>query len=1004
MKKRVAGLLLALVFCASSVNVPVSAQETVILEPENSAANVEVISATDQGIVELDAGTVKIEEGGVSVEIENTGTPSEETASMQEIKVPEIDADETDSGDTDENVDEDTEINENTDEEEAGEAESELPAEAEEVQSRINALPDADTLQTMTQEEISVVYVELMEISDSLDALEEEGVDLSGLNMDRLYAAANFFNQQIMTLADPVCATINGEEYSTLSEALHNVQNEETIVLQQNVQITEGFISVGDGQSFGIDLNGYTLSESENYDYNKYTYLFWISGDLTIKDSKGNGKISTKTTHGIISDGTLNVESAVIEGETKGIHVQTGGSVVIKGGAVSSDYYGIYSADSASVTIEDGSVSGPWGVFVGENCLLEVKGGTVTGEESGIELSYVGGKAVISGGTVTGDWAGVAQYNGVVTVENGMVTGGDYGIYTMPYWEEESVSLNIKGGEIAGSVYGVVARHYREFGASVSVTGGTIEATDKTKKGAGINSTGANVTISEDDGPVHISGYSGIDLFNYVGEDNEKNTNDDISSVLTINAGTITGTDAFAISGNNQESAKTKVTINGGTITSKSQTAIYWPMEGELTITDGTITGGTGIEAKLGTIKISGGTITGTGEYKEGSPTNGGSSPEGSALLLSAQMYGANDSFYIDSPDLNVEITGGSLISQRGNAVTVYNCKEDTTQYTQEASLTVSGTDTSLQSASGILVKVIAAADQKVAYKDNSIVTETGEHTTIQVSLEVSEAVIDTIRNADGTASYYVNYYEKRTDAEEASKNDEDAEVKGCVARIGDNYYETLDAAFENAKDGDTVVVLVNIDKEATVPKGTSAKLDLNGFHIPGLTNNGTLTILDSTKDVSGTVDGTIKNTGTLKLTGGRYDGKITNTGGEITITGGSFAEDYSSYTLKGYTMQLDKENRYVVTPVKEPEPKPEPEPQPEPKPEPPKDDTSSGGKKHHSSNDEEATVQPGTVSQTVTSAKTGDTTNILLSVLILLIAVLGIGGYGFVVIRRKKK
>lgn len=64
MKKRVAGLLLALVFCASSVNVPVSAQETVILEPENSAANVEVISATDQGIVELDAGTVKIEEGG----------------------------------------------------------------------------------------------------------------------------------------------------------------------------------------------------------------------------------------------------------------------------------------------------------------------------------------------------------------------------------------------------------------------------------------------------------------------------------------------------------------------------------------------------------------------------------------------------------------------------------------------------------------------------------------------------------------------------------------------------------------------------------------------------------------------------------------------------------------------------------------------------------------------------------------------------------------------------
>lgn len=78
----------------------------------------------------------------------------------------------------------------------------------------------------------------------------------------------------------------------------------------------------------------------------------------------------------------------------------------------------------------------------------------------------------------------------------------------------------------------------------------------------------------------------------------------------------------------------------------------------------------------MGTITIEDqAVITGTGAWNEDKPENGGSSPEGSALLLSTQMYGQNAGQYITSPNLNVQLKGGSLVSTTGNAVTVYNAK-----------------------------------------------------------------------------------------------------------------------------------------------------------------------------------------------------------------------------------------------------------------------------------------------------------------------------------------
>ena len=90
-------------------------------------------------------------------------------------------------------------------------------------------------------------------------------------------------------------------------------------------------------------------------------------------------------------------------------------------------------------------------------------------------------------------------------------------------------------------------------------------------------------------------------------------------------------TSVYAISGNNGQSATCSAEITGGTLKS-TDTCIYWPMEGNLTISgDSYIEGATAVEAKMGTINVSGGTLVGTGESGSNYTGNGESS-DGSAL------------------------------------------------------------------------------------------------------------------------------------------------------------------------------------------------------------------------------------------------------------------------------------------------------------------------------------------------------------------------------------
>ena len=248
--------------------------------------------------------------------------------------------------------------------------------------------------------------------------------------------------------------------------------------------------------------------------------------------------------------------------------------------------------------------------------------------------------------------------------------------------------VTVTGGELRGggtkAYHTIIAFNARAVGGSNVKSVITVgqNARIYSSSDACIMLSGSDLIVSDN---ALLEGVYGVNIFNY-----NNNESGAVSSSVTITGGTVRATKYFALSGNNLESAQSNVVITGGSLSAPADcTAIYWPMEGTLTIGgNATVTGGTAIEAKMGTITIKDqAVITGTGDWNENEPENGGSSPEGSALLLSTQLYGENKGQFIDSPKLTVQLSGGRLVSGKGNAVTVFNTGKNDVH----ADVTVSG-------------------------------------------------------------------------------------------------------------------------------------------------------------------------------------------------------------------------------------------------------------------------------------------------------------------------
>lgn len=310
---------------------------------------------------------------------------------------------------------------------------------------------------------------------------------------------------------------------------------------------------------------------------------------------------------------------------------------------------------------------------------------------------------------------------------------------------DSKMSITGKGEILAGDINGL-----RVSDSELDIAGNVTIKTDASAVKQTVQAYGSKITINDD---AYIEGYYAATLYN----NNAKNSQDSRPSELIVNGGKIVG-DPAGIAGNNLQSAGSKITITGGEITAdKEGIAIYIPMESTVDIGgDAEITGGTAIEAKMGNITFrDNAVITGTGSWNENEPENGGSSPEGSAFLGSAQMYGANapgssNPQYITSPDLNVNILGGTFVSNNGNAITIYN-----TEKTDKQTVSVNVTGGNFEPADGkgaVRYITVSDNDNEVIY-DNETGAYVSEKDKTQVS--VSGEAVKAAVNTDGKTTYY---------------------------------------------------------------------------------------------------------------------------------------------------------------------------------------------------------------------------------------------------------
>ena len=257
-------------------------------------------------------------------------------------------------------------------------------------------------------------------------------------------------------------ARIGDQEYATLAFAVKKADDEAIITMQASAELTET-LRIPAAKKITLDLNGETISGRT--DQKSDFALITNNGDLTIRDSAGNGKITFFYTgatsnwdycsNTISNRGTLTLESGTVENTTPalGSHIFfaidndsnfRNAPLNIEGGTVSCPNYRAIRQFARSTTYENN---------------VEITGGAVQGQ---IWLQSPNpnknlGSLTISGGTITGN-AGNDDGRAIYVSDDGSNS------------EVGDLNIRITGGTIEGAVLsGVTDLDAKVF----AISGGT---------------------------------------------------------------------------------------------------------------------------------------------------------------------------------------------------------------------------------------------------------------------------------------------------------------------------------------------------------------------------------------------------------------------------------------------------------------------------------------------------------------------------------------------------
>lgn len=331
---------------------------------------------------------------------------------------------------------------------------------------------------------------------------EEETASAASITGDEILDSGNDENTEegiaAFSLNEDTVASVNGEEYETLSAAYEAAGDGDTIVLLSD--IADGYLYVT--KEITIDFNGHTITAG----YSEYP-AFWVgngseAGNLTLagtgtvygRDDCSKGIIYINNTDSIV---TLK-DDVTLRDSSYTAATAYGGAVRIQNGT--------FNMEGGTITNTAVKYGGAVAVI---NGIFNMSGGTIDGTSAyyygGAVYNYGSGTFNMSGGTIQNCSAAVSgggiYSTGPVTVTGSVISGNTAkssggGIFTQGNLILTDSTIAENKGSSGGGIY--VADNYSSFEKAV-ISGCNIIDNAAAADGGGIYSYGGAEEFTIDD-------------------------------------------------------------------------------------------------------------------------------------------------------------------------------------------------------------------------------------------------------------------------------------------------------------------------------------------------------------------------------------------------------------------------------------------------------------------------------------------------------------------------
>ena len=256
--------------------------------------------------------------------------------------------------------------------------------------------------------------------------------------------------------------------------------------LKEDVDITGRSIEIPANKTATLDLNGNTITAA-----NRGVDGIAVYGNLTLKDSKGNGRIVANKDY---TGGAYGAGLIRIIGENAAMIMQGGTIYAARENATNNGQYGVAVYEGGDFTITGGKIEAGWSAVLGngkyktQNSVIRIEGGELISTSDYAVYLPQSGTTTISGGKVYGVGGGVCINRGTLNVEGtALITSkgtGDTGDWGDGTGNMESAAINvaakygdcvvnIKGGTLTAEANALVSTGNAGYTPAINVSGGT---------------------------------------------------------------------------------------------------------------------------------------------------------------------------------------------------------------------------------------------------------------------------------------------------------------------------------------------------------------------------------------------------------------------------------------------------------------------------------------------------------------------------------------------------